>query len=472
MSDQQQNNGSDFIIVFVVVLFLGAFFLYQYFFGYFAQAWYILKFPSMLLIDLIPQNILEKMYSWVFWKPNMVENIKVMSDIYFRITLENFDETVEINKYLTKYNTDQKGFMALATSYITIMYLPFIAFLSIFYYKKITSKERHTKKYTVESLGIQESKIWPQIRPVVYEFEKMRSSSPFDSSNWFSVAYRPYDLLEKINVIKREMRPDPEDEFEQKEYLSLDIKKLYKHFKKELGEPWTSPENLNFEEKAILAIILPKIFQETKESLEINDLLATYNSSYPDKENYVFSKSQFKTLFRNPLKFFSNISKYKKNNKDRVKIIKRTKKIGKTINKKIDNIIEKYYYEWEEKKKSFGKKEKIKKGIHPEIQKILNMHFYKRTAFIELINVARKNSGVFASCEVLWVKKYNRDFWYILSQTGRTSAFPEVSGTWSHYLAEQKIGHKKAAPLVKNAIFAADKFMFDTHDNYEPINEY
>ena len=476
MSDQQQNNGSDFVIVFIVFLFVCGFVLYQYFFGFFAQAWYILKFPSMYLISIIPKNVLNYAYSWVFWEPNIIENLKVMADLFFRIGLENFDETVEINKYLTKYNTTQKGFMSLATSYITILYLPLIIFLSLLYRKKIKSKERHTRKYTVESLGIQESKIWPAIKPVVYEFENMRSSSPFDSSNWFAVAYRPYDLLDKIGVIKRETRQDPEDEFEQKEYLSLDIKKLYKHFKKELGEPWVSPEKLTFEEKAILAIILPKIFQETKESLEINDLLATYNSSYPEKEKFIFSKKQLQLLYHykkfNIFKFFKNISKYKKSNKDRKRILKEVKKIGKTIDKKIDHIINKYYYEWEENKKGLGRKEKVKKGVNPVIQKILDMHFYKRTVFISLINLARKQAGVFASCEVIWVKKYNRDFWYILSQTGRTSAFPEVSGTWAHYLGESKIGYKKAAPLVKNAIFAADKFMYETHDNYEPINEY
>ena len=83
MSDQQQNNGSDFVIVFIVFLFVCGFVLYQYFFGFFAQAWYILKFPSMYLISIIPKNVLNYAYSWVFWEPNIIENLKVMADLFF-----------------------------------------------------------------------------------------------------------------------------------------------------------------------------------------------------------------------------------------------------------------------------------------------------------------------------------------------------------------------------------------------------
>lgn len=101
----------------------------------------------------------------------------------------------------------------------------------------------------------------------------------------------------------------------------------------------------------------------------------------------------------------------------------------------------------------------------------MDKHYYEKCVFSALLEEARK-TGVLATAEFIWLKKVDRDLWYMLSQTGRTASFCEISGAWAHYLTEKKVGRKIATPMVHKAIDAADKYLFETHDNYKPEIHY
>lgn len=460
---EDRNDHSDAAALLLLLLCGLIWYLYTYKYEYFVAIWWIAKWPAMQLISITPIKYLENSFLWVFWDQNYARRIQGIANFFVQYKLEDFMDIYYINEKLYEAaNMDIRRYINLSNNVFSTFYIPLILILCYQYYKNINGKERHNKIYTSETLAIQESKIWPAIRPVVYEYSDMTNSKPKDPNKWFRMADSPLDYLNKNNFIIK-FKKEQDDDFEKKtEYLKLNINGLYKKYVQELGERWEGIENLKFEEKAVLAIILPKIFRNVKKSNEMSDLMATYYSSYPKRINYIFTKDIIKNIFG--FKFF----KIMKNNKARNKILKDIKIAKNKIPKLMNEIFSDYYYKKSDKKN----KKSDKKEVNPVILDYTNSHFYKKTVFIRLLTAARENGGVLATSEIIWVKKVNREFWYVLSQTGRTAAFPEISSVWSHYLAEIKVKRRMAAPFVSNAILAVDKYMFNTHGNYESFNDY
>lgn len=462
----ENNDTSDFLIVLIVV---GAFLIYlltTVWFNYIVGVWYWLKFPILKLIHITPKEVFEFGYSWVFWNPEFATEIKEVAKFYNSYTYQEITDIAFIENKLAPAGLDIKGFVNLADSLIITLYSPFIFFLCYTFYEKISEKERYNTIYSSKSLSIQESKIWPAIKPVIYNIDAMSSSSPLDKKNWWAAADSPISYLKKLGVLEYYKKED-DDEFEIKqEYFKLNVEKLYQKEVESLGEAWSGIENLTFEEKAVLCILLPRLYGKPKDSEKLEALLSTAYASVPKDNDIIFSSDQIKKILTfkwNKLKFgerIKNKSITKKIRKDAKKSLAEAKKI-------MEQNINKYYYKTV--KKGAFKKEK---QISDIVNNITNKHHYKKCVFLRMILEARKKSGVIASCQMLWVKMVNREFWYIISQAGRTASFSEVAGVWSHYLAEIKSNRKMAAPRVENAVFACDKYLFKTHDNYEPFNEY
>ena len=68
---------------------------------------------------------------------------------------------------------------------------------------------------------------------------------------------------------------------------------------------------------------------------------------------------------------------------------------------------------------------------HKVVGKAVSPHAYVLTAMSSLLEVARA-TGVLASAEFLWLKRFDRKLWYMLSSVGRQTPFPEVAGPFSH----------------------------------------
>lgn len=87
-------------------------------------------------------------------------------------------------------------------------------------------------------------------------------------------------------------------------------------------------------------------------------------------------------------------------------------------------------------------------------------HAYVGTLMSSLLEIGRSD-GVLATAEFLWLKPVDRWLWYVLNNVGRRTAFSEIAGVHSHWLAEKKIGRALRVPVVKEAAKALALYMDD-----------
>lgn len=83
-------------------------------------------------------------------------------------------------------------------------------------------------------------------------------------------------------------------------------------------------------------------------------------------------------------------------------------------------------------------------------------HAYTSTLLASLLEIARSD-GVLASAEFLWLKPVDRRLWFVLNSVGRRTSVVEVSGVYSHWKAEKKVGRALKTPMVKGAVDALDE---------------
>ena len=104
-----------------------------------------------------------------------------------------------------------------------------------------------------------------------------------------------------------------------------------------------------------------------------------------------------------------------------------------------------------------GVSDQLKKFKDHRIVKWLEKrHSYMTTLMASLLEISRSD-GVLASAEFLWLKPVDRRMWYVLNNVGRRTAFVEVAGAYSHWVAEKKVGRALKTPMVKGAVDALDE---------------
>lgn len=85
-----------------------------------------------------------------------------------------------------------------------------------------------------------------------------------------------------------------------------------------------------------------------------------------------------------------------------------------------------------------------------EISDIIKVHAYETTVFMALLLFARQD-GVFATADFLWLKPFDRKFWYFLNNVGRQTAYCEAAGIHAHFLAECALRRPLGVPMVHEA---------------------
>ena len=122
-------------------------------------------------------------------------------------------------------------------------------------------------------------------------------------------------------------------------------------------------------------------------------------------------------------------------------------------------------------------------GVEEQLQKLKDSkvlkcveprHAYVTTFMSTLLEIARAD-GVLATAEFLWLKPVDRRLWYVLNSVGRQTAVIEVSGVFSHWLAEKKLGRAFKVQMVKQAVKALEMTIQDTlyvpeGDSWHTIN--
>lgn len=464
MSSNNSNDYGDGIVLMLLVIAMVILYIYNnYVSDWLFYYWYYTRKPIFYTLNLIDPEIRQYLFSYVevfkylgFQTGNISSKITTISEWFTQNTMQELFESELRMKRITASNT-----------LLPFIFLPLTSLIVIIMSNKIIKKPRFTKKFSIETLGVQESKIWPHIKPVIYEYKNFVSMKSLDD-DWFAMSPKPIDYLKKNNLLNYYKCEDEKDvDNYNKQVFKLDLKKSYEFFVKELGEVWKDPHSLSIEKKCILAIILTKITREQplqkETALKVQtkyrsvELAWALSSAY-SSVRIIEKKKGKKTIYQ------------KDKNHEKAILAERVK-----IHKEVELIIEKYFPIEKEVKKSLFKSSKNTKTERvkgsEKIYEIIDKHYYEKCVFSALLDEARK-TGVLATAEFIWLKKVNRDLWYMLSQTGRTASFCEISGAWAHYLTEKKVGRKIATPMVHKAIDAADKYLFETHDNYKPEINY
>lgn len=112
-----------------------------------------------------------------------------------------------------------------------------------------------------------------------------------------------------------------------------------------------------------------------------------------------------------------------------------------------------------------GADELWKKHINNiEIQEIIKHHAYESTVFMALLIFARQD-GVLASADFLWLKPFDRRFWYVLNTVGRQTACCEAAGVQAHFLSEKALHRALGVPMIEEATKALSLALSDIKYN-------
>lgn len=102
--------------------------------------------------------------------------------------------------------------------------------------------------------------------------------------------------------------------------------------------------------------------------------------------------------------------------------------------------------------------------------KQLNKHAFVTTAVLAALDMARREGGVLAPAQFVWLRGYDRALWYPLNNLGRQSFHTEALGAMSHYRAEKLVGRPIPKPRMRDAIVAI-KTLLDDPLQRRPIPE-
>jgi intracellular multiplication protein IcmP len=121
--------------------------------------------------------------------------------------------------------------------------------------------------------------------------------------------------------------------------------------------------------------------------------------------------------------------------------------------KSAENLLDQISFSAAGGKLNFGGSEELmrKYSNTKNVTKITSLHGYVATVLASML-VGARATGVLATSEFIWLKPLDRRMWYMLNSTGRPTAVSEISGAFSHWLAEKKLGLPLMVPMVEEAV--------------------
>ncbi len=93
---------------------------------------------------------------------------------------------------------------------------------------------------------------------------------------------------------------------------------------------------------------------------------------------------------------------------------------------------------------------------------IMSKHAYISTALISALAWARRQGGVLAPAQFVWLRGEDRDMWYPLNNLGRRAFHVEASGAMAHYMAELEAGRGLSIPRLDSAVVAIVQYLSET----------
>lgn len=93
---------------------------------------------------------------------------------------------------------------------------------------------------------------------------------------------------------------------------------------------------------------------------------------------------------------------------------------------------------------------------------VLSRHAYVATAFIAALKWARRQGGVLAPAQFVWLRGEDRAMWYPLNNVDRRAFHVEAAGAMAHYMAEVEAGRLLSVPRLDAAVVAIVQYISET----------
>ncbi len=93
---------------------------------------------------------------------------------------------------------------------------------------------------------------------------------------------------------------------------------------------------------------------------------------------------------------------------------------------------------------------------------VMNRHAYEATAFVAALKWARRQGGVLAPAQFVWLRGADRAIWYPLNNLDRRAFHVEAAGAMAHYMAELQAGKPLTVPRLDAAVVAVAQYLSET----------
>jgi hypothetical protein len=278
--------------------------------------------------------------------------------------------------------------------------------------------------------------------------EKIVATRNLDEG-WYAASSLPLSWMKKKDlIITTEMKgPRKLLMVKERKTFSFDVEKTFESLRENLGPLWRGVDALNFEKKLLFCIIVSYMFGQTRKSRILNRKASSYYETDKDRSAKSMEKELLESIKKDMEDILSDVQ---------------------------DHMATPYFDEYEYDSpfdplmdyfdEESTESEMFNRGCR-FMKDILLTHAYEKTVFFAVLERSW-TYGVLSSAELNWVKKVDRDIFYVMNQQGRYSSFIEVCGAWSHYLAEKNYGFRTLPPQLQEGLNGIDHHLHFSHKNY------
>jgi hypothetical protein len=314
--------------------------------------------------------------------------------------------------------------------------------------KRILSTGGVSTRFNMEALLQRVAPLYPHLaefvndnpgkKPIIYKRKQK------DTHKWaMSMSPREFSLMSPpmgLERLARKQKSLKAPIWDGKDGFDMDLAE--RAFKSQMGDRFTGINHLKEHERQIFNEFTKELSVNQDFRIEIYTSLA--RSILKVKGDKTISK---KKLNEGKTKLYNYIY-------DRIKSQKDNKKV--TFNPKefiqegtVAILVRDDADKKKKKDAEYLELQSIFKLIYAE--QIMGQHAFSKVGLMELLDRAR-DSGVFATDAIKWVKKIDRPLWYCMSSVGRVVSFVESGGCYSHWLIEKQVGRPISHPEVSEAV--------------------
>lgn len=459
-NNTSQNSNAILIAVFAAILIL-PWLINEYLIKYYVAGWYWIMYAKIWVLykitsfSIVSDN-LDTILFWADWF--IVEGRFAKDQLYplinqvYSVLINADTSTLEgLRDSFTaggEFNDDFRRVGRIAVA----IYFPLYLYFSIKLTYKLLVVKKYDTVFTLDEFAQTMAEGFPELLPVVYDNPLKYD---LDKGHW-RMSPKIFTYL-KDNGCITEFIEDGKELFRLNEEQTSDL------LVTQLGKKWEGFDALDHNYRTLVAMALPMVNSPAKGKKATYELIEALGFAYSMRPTFIpcLKKGVKGILFGilNPNLYVGS----------------KAKKTRKAFFKDANGIILGYQETKRRKKYRRISNSMIAKNIAdfrdiPAVKDILRKHAYNSTVVSALIESARLG-GVLPSCSSLWLKKEDRNLFYVFNNLGRHVAWVEVVGFWAHYLNEKKVGAPFPYPKVENGVEGIDDALFNSFYNYVPLNE-